>query len=220
VTQRNDFDTPVSYPLNNHETDPSPAFDFGKRAGVRGTFDGSRLSIARPIGFQNDRLNLKGTCTGTSEIPPFKARIAGARETQVFHPPPSVRYVGWDYGLLDKDGDLLGNPYHYRDRRTEGMFEKAFERMPKEQIFARTGVAFQPFNTLFQLLAMRLQKPELLDIARTLLMMPDLLAYALTGVRGTEYTDASTSHCSMRRHNSGARTFQRDGPPRSLHGDH
>src|SRR4030042_2845370 len=77
--------------------------------------------------------------------------------------PESIGIDTWgvDYGLLDKDGNLLGNPYHYRDRRTEGMFEKAFERMPKEQIFARTGVAFQPFNTLFQLLAMRLQKPDL-----------------------------------------------------------
>jgi rhamnulokinase len=174
------------------------AFDFGASSGraIRGTFDGSRLSIASAHQFQNGPVEFEGHLYW--DLLKFLQEIQeGIRRStrDAGLPPTSIGIDTWgvDYGLLDKDGDLLGNPYHYRDRRTEGMFEKAFERMPKEQIFARTGVAFQPFNTLFQLLAMRLQKPELLDNARTLLMMPDLLAYALTGVRGTEYTDASTS---------------------------
>jgi sugar (pentulose or hexulose) kinase len=100
---------------------------------------------------------------------------------------------GVDFGLLDGDGDLLGNPVHYRDSRTRGMFEAAFERMPKEEIFGHTGLAFQPFNTLYQLLALKLSKPAMLDAASSLLFMPDLLAYFLTGERATEYTDASTS---------------------------
>ena len=75
----------------------------------------------------------------------------------------------------------------------KGCSKRPVARIPKKELFRKTGVAFQPFNTLFQLLAMRLQKPEVLDQAGTLLMMPDLLAYALTGERGTEYTDASTS---------------------------
>jgi sugar (pentulose or hexulose) kinase len=97
-----------------------------------------------------------------------------------------------DFGLLDADGDLIGLPYHYRDQRTEGMEEEALLRLPREQIFDITGVAFQPFNTLFQLLATRRTKPRDLDTAATLLFMPDLLAYFLTGEKGTEYTDAST----------------------------
>jgi len=100
---------------------------------------------------------------------------------------------GVDFGLLDRRGELLGNPYHYRDPRTEGMFDEAFRRMDREEIFATTGVAFQPFNTLYQLLATRIHAPEILDQASSMLLMPDLLAFLLTGERGTEYTHASTT---------------------------
>ena len=101
----------------------------------------------------------------------------------------------WGVDTLDRvfNGQLAGIPVHYRDERTNGIMERAYEIMPKEQIFAKTGLAFMYFNTLFQLLAMKEQGDPQLEIAQKLLFMPDLLAYFLTGEMGTEYTIASTS---------------------------
>lgn len=174
------------------------AFDFGASSGraIRGTFDGARLECATLHQFPNDPVEFHGHLHW--DFLRFLIEIEeGIRRAirSSGRPVASIGIDTWgvDFGLLDRQGDLLGNPYHYRDRRTDGMFEAACARMPKEEIFRTTGIAFQPFNTLFQLLAMKLQKPEVLDRAATMLMMPDLLAYALTGERGTEYTDASTS---------------------------
>lgn len=98
---------------------------------------------------------------------------------------------GVDFGLLDKNGNLVALPVHYRDHMTDGMMEKAFEIVPKKEIFAKTGLAFLQFNTLYQLLA--LKDDPALQIAEKLAFMPDLLMYLLTGELGTEYTIASTS---------------------------
>ncbi len=89
---------------------------------------------------------------------------------------------GVDYGLLDADGKLLCEPFPYRDSRTEGMQEAAFRRMPRREIYQRTGIQFMFFNTLFQLLA-EMNCPARLEKARQLLFMPDLIHYFLTGVR-------------------------------------
>lgn len=94
---------------------------------------------------------------------------------------------GVDYGLLDKNGKLLAPPFVYRDARTDGMQEKAFERMPREEIYRRTGIQFMFFNTLFQLLA-----ETNFEKADRLLFLPDLLHYFLSGVSVVEKTIAST----------------------------
>lgn len=98
---------------------------------------------------------------------------------------------GVDFALLDADGNLIGLPYHYRDSRTDGMLEEAFRRVSKEEIFEKTGIQFMQINSLYQLLAMK--KSPQLAIARTFLMMPDLLNYWLTGVIACEFTDATTT---------------------------
>ena len=100
---------------------------------------------------------------------------------------------GVDFGLLDEHDQLLSNPRHYRDARTEGMLEAAFARVPRAEIFGYTGIQFMEINTLYQLLAMRIQGDATLDRARTLLMMPDLFNYWLTGVKASEFCIASTS---------------------------
>jgi rhamnulokinase len=100
---------------------------------------------------------------------------------------------GVDFGLLGRGGELLGNPYHYRDRRTVGMFDKAFQIVPRDQIFAETGLQFMELNSLYQLLAMKLADSPLLDIAERLLMVPDLFHWLLTGVAANEFTDVSTT---------------------------
>jgi rhamnulokinase len=93
-----------------------------------------------------------------------------------------------DYGLLDGEGKLLGNPVHYRDARTDGVMERVLRTVPAEDLYAVTGLQQLPFNTIYQLVAERS-----LDRAETLLMIPDLLAYWLTGRLGAEATNASTT---------------------------
>ncbi len=100
---------------------------------------------------------------------------------------------GVDFALLGKGDILLGNPYHYRDKRTNGMLEEAFRRVPKEKIYFRTGIQFIQLNTLYQLLAMRVESSPLLEIAETFLMMPDLFNFWLTGVKVNEFSIATTS---------------------------
>jgi rhamnulokinase len=102
---------------------------------------------------------------------------------------------GVDFGLLDRQGVLLGNPYHYRDNRADGMVEEAFRRMPRTEIFRRTGIQFMQLNSLYQLLAMVVQQSPVLDVAHTFLTMPDLFNYWLTGRKVCEFTNATTTQC-------------------------
>ncbi|WP_328635053.1 rhamnulokinase [Streptomyces sp. NBC_00356] len=107
-----------------------------------------------------------------------------------------VRSVGidsWavDYGLLDADNALLGNPYHYRDTRTDHAAEKLWATIPPQELYAATGLQYVPFNTIYQLTAAR--DAAQLNAAQRLLLIPDLLAYWLTGQQGTELTNASTT---------------------------
>jgi rhamnulokinase len=99
---------------------------------------------------------------------------------------------GVDFALLGRDGGLLGNPRHYRDPHTERMMEEAFKRVPRAEVFRQTGIQLMRFNTLFQLLALQRDRSPLLEAARSLLFMPDLFHYFLTGVKANEVTDAST----------------------------
>ncbi|TCO19058.1 rhamnulokinase [Kribbella steppae] len=102
----------------------------------------------------------------------------------------SVGIDSWavDYGLLDSAGHLLGNPIHYRDSRTDAVMEKVLETVSAEELYAITGLQQLPFNTIYQLAAEGLRKQ-----AETLLMIPDLLGYWLTGEIGAERTNASTT---------------------------
>ncbi|MFE7893290.1 rhamnulokinase family protein [Streptomyces sp. NPDC057412] len=108
-------------------------------------------------------------------------------------PVDSVGIDGWavDYGLLDADGALLGNPVHYRDTRTDGVARTVWETVPPAELYAATGLQYAPFNTLYQLAAAR--DSVQLAQARRLLLIPDLISYWLTGEQGTELTNASTT---------------------------
>ncbi len=100
---------------------------------------------------------------------------------------------GVDFGLLDKDGQLIGNPYNYRDVRTEGMQEEFYKTMPREELYAETGIQQVDLNTIYQLQAVQKYRPDDLKKAETLLLIPDLFAYFLTGAKRIEYTNASTT---------------------------
>jgi rhamnulokinase len=102
---------------------------------------------------------------------------------------------GVDFVLLTKNGEMLGQPYHYRDVRVAGMFDHAFSIVPRAGIFAQTGLQFMELNTLYQLLALQRSHPELLAAADCLLMMPDFFHWCLCGLRVVEFTNATTSQC-------------------------
>ena len=99
---------------------------------------------------------------------------------------------GVDYALLDAEGQVLGHTYGYRDSRTNGMDEVLSSIISPEDLYARTGIQKQMFNTIYQLMATKTQEPKLLDAADKLLMVPDYLNFLLTGVAKSEYTEATT----------------------------
>ena len=100
---------------------------------------------------------------------------------------------GVDFGLVGKDNRLLGHPFAYRDSRTNGMMERAFQLIPKDELYSRTGSQFMQINTIYQLLSMVESSSPLLEEAETLLFMPDLFGFLLSGKKYSEYTIASTS---------------------------
>jgi rhamnulokinase len=102
---------------------------------------------------------------------------------------------GVDFGLLDKADRLIGNPYHYRDSRTDHILASVFERIPHPELYRQTGTQVMAINTLFQLFAMHRAHDPQIKLARTLLNLPDLLNFWLTGEKASELTIASTTQC-------------------------
>ena len=110
--------------------------------------------------------------------------------------PKSVGIDTWavDYVLLDGNGHLIGDAVCYRDSRTDGMKEEAEKLISARELYGRTGIQFQPFNTIYQLLALKKEHPEQLEKAQHLLMLPDYFNYLLTGVMKQEYTNATSTN--------------------------
>jgi rhamnulokinase len=174
------------------------AVDMGASSGrhVAGLFDGDRLTLEEVHRFENGPVAVAGRLYWDL-LRQWENIQQGLRAAATNYG-DRIRSVGvdtWgvDFGLLGRGDELLGNPYHYRDYRTEGMLERAMAIVPREQIFAQSGLQFMRFNTLYQLLAMRLVKSPLLDAAESLLMMPDLFHWLLTGMKANEFTDATTT---------------------------
>ncbi len=174
------------------------AVDLGASSGrvVLGRWDGERFELEELHRFPNEPVQVLGhvhwNVLGMWE----QIQLGLRRYRRQYGRDPSgigVDTWGVDYALLDSAGRLLGPPYHYRDVRTEGIEERAFAAVPRERIYARTGIQFMPINTLFQLASMVAGDDPQLRHADTLLMMPDLFHYWLTGRRLAEYTIASTS---------------------------
>jgi rhamnulokinase len=172
--------------------------DLGAESGrvMAGLWDGRRIRLEELHRFQNGGVEIGDSLRWDvvrlwSEIQTGLAG-AGAKHSK------AVRSVGvdtWgvDFVLLSKSDELLGQPHHYRDRRTNGVMQKAFSKVSREKIFAQTGLQFMPFNTLYQLLALQKQSPELLAAADCLLMMPDFFHWCLCGARVAEFTNATTT---------------------------
>jgi sugar (pentulose or hexulose) kinase len=173
------------------------AIDLGAESGrgVIGAFDGSTIRLDVIHRFPNGPVATLDTLHW--DVLRLHAEIMNALRLAAGHPGgiASVGVDTWgvDFALLGRGGTLLGNPRHYRDPHTEGVMERAFRVVPREQIYRRTGLQFMRFNTLFQLIALKEARSPLLDVAEQLLFMPDLFHYLLTGIKANEFTDASTS---------------------------
>jgi len=175
------------------------AIDMGASSGrhLIGRFDGQKLRLVEVHRFENGPIDLGGRMYW--DLPGLwncvRQGLMAARAAEGGDAIVSVGVDTWgvDFGLLGRNDELLGNPYHYRDSRTNGMLERAFSIVPREEIFRHTGLQFMQLNTLYQLLAMKLGKSPLLDVAETILLMPDLMHWLLTGVKCNEMTEASTS---------------------------
>lgn len=173
-------------------------FDYGASSGraMLGTFDGKKITLEEVHRFSNDPVKINGTIYWDIlrlyhelKVGIIECKKKGHGDIKAI----GIDTWGVDFGLLDENDELLQNPIHYRDQRTDGMIEKAFSIVSKKEIYERTGIQFMQFNTIYQLLALSRQNPELLKKAKTMLFIPDLLNYFLTGNKQSEYSIASTS---------------------------
>ena len=187
----------MSHPLNYL------ALDLGAESGraILGRYDGETLSLTEVHRFANGPVRLPNR-DGRHSLHWDVLHLWGEIQRGIglacqVGPLAGIGLDAWgvDFGLLDRQGRFIGNPYHYRDGRTDGMLDEAFRRVPRERIFAQTGIQFMQINTLYQLLAMVVDASPALQSAVTFLTMPDLFNYWLTGRACNEWTIASTSQC-------------------------
>jgi rhamnulokinase len=176
------------------------AVDLGAESGrgVLGTLDDRGLTVEEVHRFPNLPVPVRGTLYW--DVLGLYRGVRECLERAVRRGGEPLRAIGvdaWgvDFALLDRAGQLLGNPVHYRDRRTEGAMEDVLRRVPAEEVYQRTGIQFLPFNTLYQLYALAARDDPQLAAAETLLTIPDLLHYWLSGRRVAEFTNATTTQC-------------------------
>lgn len=172
------------------------ALDLGAESGrgVVGTFDGATVALQEVHRFPNGPVRLGDTLYWDLPRLFAEGRTAIGRAAEG-GPIASLGVDAWgvDFGLIGVDGNLVGLPVHYRDARTNGKIESVYSRVPQSDVFAQTGIQTMPINTLFQLASIAEQSPRLLEAAKTLLFIPDIFHYFLTGRAESEYTIASTS---------------------------
>lgn len=172
------------------------AFDFGASSGraMLGIYDGNTIKIEEIHRFSNDPVVVNGTMHWDilRLIYEIKQGLLKAKHHGGFDS-LGIDTWGVDFGIIDEYGDLVENPVHYRDDRTEGMLKRSFEKISKDEFYNITGNQFMEINTAFQLLSLVEKRPYVLEKADKVLLMPDLLNYMLTGIKTTEYSIASTT---------------------------
>jgi rhamnulokinase/L-fuculokinase len=171
------------------------AFDFGASSGraVIGSLENGKISLTEVHRFSNDPVILNGTVYWDilrlwHEIKQgiVKAKAYGFDSI-------GIDTWGVDFGLIDKDGRLLENPVHYRDSRNDGMIEYSENFISNSEMYDITGIQFMQFNTVFQLLVLLRDRPELMERTEKVILMPDLFNYFLTGEKKSEFSMASTT---------------------------
>jgi rhamnulokinase len=200
------------------------AIDLGASSGrlAVGCWDGRKFELQELHRFANGSVNVEGhlkwdvsrlwaeiKCGLSKYASRYLAPLAGI----------SVDAWGVDFALLDAKGDLLGDPFHYRDPRTDGVPPRVFSRVPERELFQHTGVRTMQINTLFQLFSMVESGDRNLAAAQNLLMIPDLFHFWLSGEKSAEYTEASTTQMLLCREREWARDLlRRAGIPEKILG--
>ncbi len=174
------------------------AIDLGASNGraIAGYINNGKIVTKEVYRFPNEPVNLRNTLYWNvfsiyQEIKNALKKYGEEFDSEL----SSIAIDSWgvDFGLIDGYGDLIEAPVHYRDNRTDGVREEAFEKMPREELFLITGNQFLQFNTLFQLLALKSNKKYQLDNAENFLMIGDLFSYFLTERKATEFSLATTT---------------------------
>lgn len=174
------------------------AFDFGASSGraIVGIYDGEKLALEEVHRFTNDPVDIGGSLHWDTLRLFHELKQGILKCVNKGHGDLSSIAVdtwGVDFGLLDEQGNLLGNPYHYRDSNTDGMMEEVFKIIPARELYLKTGIQFMKLNTIFQLFSMKYRNLPAFKEAKTMLLTPDLFNYFLTGVKAAEYSIASTT---------------------------
>jgi rhamnulokinase len=200
------------------------AIDLGASSGrlAVGGWDGRRFELQELHRFANGYVNVDGHLKWDasrlwSEIKRGLSKYASRYDA----PPAGISVDAWgvDFALLDAKGELLGDPFHYRDPRTDGVPQQVFARIPERELFRHTGVQTMQINTVFQLFSMVESGEGNLAAAQTLLMIPDLFHFWLCGEKSVEYTEASTTQMLLCRERTWARdVLSRIGVPERILG--
>ena len=174
------------------------AFDFGAQSAraIHGKLDAGKLEISEKYRFKTGGIKQQDTLRWNiarffKEIKLACKKFSTENEEELLG--IGIDTWGVDYALLDTKGELVSKPYHYRDKRTNDIYQYTFKRIPREEIYERTGIQFMQFNTIFQLASMVRDKSPDLDSADKYLMIADLFHYLLTKRIACEYTLATTS---------------------------
>ena len=173
------------------------AVDIGASSGrhILGWTEGGNLRLEEIYRFENKLVTKNGRLCWDIEHLAEEVLRGLERCRELSKIPDSVGIDTWavDYVLLDKEGGVLGDTVAYRDSRTQGMDRLVEGLVSAQELYARTGIQKQDFNTIYQLMAVKTQEPELLEQAQRLLMVPEYLTYRLTGKEENEYTNATTT---------------------------
>lgn len=173
------------------------AIDIGASSGrhILGHIENGKIVLEEVYRFDNIQVLKDGhSCWDTEMLK--KCVLEGIKKCGEIGKIPSTLGIdtwGVDYMLIDKDGNTVCDAVAYRDSRTDGMVEKMNGIMPFEKLYEKTGIQCQPYNTVYQLLAHKAERPEDFEKADRFLMIPDYLNYILTGIAANEYTNATTT---------------------------
>lgn len=200
------------------------AIDIGASSGrhILGHVEGGKLVLEEVHRFDNKQVQRNGhDCWDMDNL--WTGIVDGLKACRALGKiPPTIGIDTWavDYVLLDGDNNMIGDAVAYRDGRTASMDAVVDEIIPRSELYARTGIQYQTFNTIYQLTALKREHPEQLDAAESLLMIPDYFHFKLTGVKKQEYTNASSTNLV----NAAGKTWDRPlierlGFPQKLFGE-
>lgn len=173
------------------------AIDIGASSGrhILGSLENGQLNLEEIYRFENGMKKKEGHLVWDTKYL-FHEILEGIKKCKEINKiPKSIAIDTWavDYVLLDENDEVIGDVYGYRDSRTKGMDEEVYKHITPERLYRFSGIQKQSFNTIYQLMADKIQRPKELEKAKTFLMLPDYFQFLLTGKKKSEYTNATST---------------------------